>query len=724
MKKLFTVILMLGVLNNLFSAKDYFSLGSGLWTDGTIWSTKSHTGAVANSYPTEGDDVYIDGHHFTLNIALLSEPGIEIYISNGGSITSSGNEGLYIAQNGNLSLNHGTIDVETIEFKGTGTIFVSENSSITTEDWLHNSADVTINGTLTIGTEFVNTGTITGSGTIGAATYSGTGKIFGIVADNISDGTTIGGWTWEGTAGTTDWNTVSNWTSGEDPVTIPTDTCNVSILSGSTQPIISGSRNAKSITINTGAVLTIASGGNLTVAEDITNNTGNSGLIIQSTSASLTGSLIFATGTPNATVQRYITQNEWHLVTPMTDVSNAQNFYLGAANLSWLAEYDETNNEYDYITDENASLSRAKGYSYWIDDLQGPQKIEFTGALTSTDVVVPLTKSVSPGEGWNLIGNPFPSALNWATVTAGNTTGIAYVWDNSLSGYLYSTGGTTGGIFVGTLPNNIIPLGQGFLVQVNTTAGSFTIPEASRVHNAAAFIKSANNNKNNQTQFVRIDLDGGYYGNTVFVGFPENGTGSFDISGDATKLYSSTENIQFFAVENDDELCINANAPLTEGESKTVPLNLVQITDGNYTMEFSDLDQLENADITLEDLKTGNAQNIRENAIYTFNASNIDNSERFLLHFAWAPDGIEDIDDAYSNMQIYSFGNEIYIRSKDEAINQYGDVYIYDLVGRELSQHRITGSELIKIPVNLSNGYVIVKVVKQSSTKIQKIFIK
>ena len=141
-------------------------------------------------------------------------------------------------------------------------------------------------------------------------------------------------------------------------------------------------------------------------------------------------------------------------------------------------------------------------------------------------------------------------------------------------------------------------------------------------------------------------------------------------------------------------------------------------------MEFSDLDQLQNTEITLEDIKTGTTQDIRENPVYTFNASNIDNPERFLLHFAWAPNGIEDIKDASSNMQIYSFGNEIYIRSKDEAINQGGDVFVYDLVGRELFQHRITGSELIKFPVNISNSYIVVKVVKQSSTKIQKIFIK
>ena len=92
---------------------------------------------------------------------------------------------------------------------------------------------------------------------------------------------------------------------------------------------------------------------------------------------------------------------------------------------------------------------------------------------------------------------------------------------------------------VGTLTNNIIPLGQGFLVQASE-AGNFTIPAAARVHNTADFIKSANADRNEPNQFIRIDLNGGYYGNTVFVGFPSFGTDDFDISGDATKLYSTT----------------------------------------------------------------------------------------------------------------------------------------------------------------------------------------
>jgi len=474
--------------------------------------------------------------------------------------------------------------------------------------------------------------------------------------------------------------------------------------------------SAQSTTITSGASVTIGVGASITTG-DIT-NTLNTGLIIESDDNG-SGSLIGGSE-PNATVQRFVEQNGWHLVTPITIPTTAYDFWTGAVEETWLASHDETSNTYTYITEDDA-LTRAQGYSYWIENGVGDQTIEFTGTIIGTDVSASLTKG---GDGWNLIGNPFTSALEWGSSWSSGTSGTAYVWDNddvqgTNNGYKFYNGTS------GTLTDGIIPLGQGFFVEASSTA-SFTIPASARVHNHTnAFYKSTNATGSEPNQYIRIELDGGYYGNTVFVGFPENGSDDFDISGDATKLYSSTENVQFFAVENDDELCINANAPLFDGESKTVPLNLVQVTDGEHTMAFSNLNQLTDVSITLEDVLTTYTQDIRENHVYTFNTSTNDNAERFLLHFAWSPNGInEDIEEGSSNIQIYSFGNEVYIRSTDDAINQGGNVTIYDMMGRELAQQKIAAMELVKMPVNTTNSFVVVKVVKAGSAKIQKVYIK
>lgn len=488
---------------------------------------------------------------------------------------------------------------------------------------------------------------------------------------------------------------------------------------------------AQTMDIGTDAVVTIGVGASISLGTAATtgNNlttAANTSLVIEST-ASGSGSLICG-GTPNATVNRYITDNEWHLVTPITNTSNVSDFYLGAPNLTWLAKHNESDNSWTYLTTIDSTISRPTGFSYWIDDGQGPQTIDFTGTLIGADVTATLAKS---GDGWNLIGNPFPSAIDWDGVSAGITNGTSYVWDNDQSGYLYSTGGTGptgsgGGTTVGTLPDNIIPMGQGFFVQA-TGAGSFTIPAANRVHSSNAFIKSSNSTNESNTSYIRIDMDGGYYGNTVFVGFPENGTDEFDINGDATKLYSSAENVQFFAVENGIELCVNANTPLNEGESKTVPLNMVQVTDGEYTLSFTDLDNMEeDISIVLEDLKEDYTQNVRELPTYTFSGSVGDAPNRFHLHFAWSPDGFEEDDQnvSGSEIRVYSYGKNISVVNNSNSSNDIISIIVYDIYGRQIISQQTSGQK-IDIPMNYySNKYFVVKVEKGNSVYTEKIFIK
>lgn len=457
-------------------------------------------------------------------------------------------------------------------------------------------------------------------------------------------------------------------------------------------------------------------GSAITVTEDITNNTGITGLIIKS-DASGYGSLISESGTPPSTVESYISQGAWHQVACPTDAGNTSDFY-DVSNDAWFLKHTESTDKWTYITNIDSTISMNQGFDYWVTT---SKTLEFTGNLTKVDQYPVLAYSGgNSDQGWNLLGNPFTSALNWGNPNWGdNDIGTVYVWDGTVgtSGNYVSHNGDAG-----TLTDGTIPMGQGFFVKANS-AGSFKIPKAARFHSNQPFYKS--NNNTDPTQYVHLQLNANGHINTVVVGFPENGTDSFDYRGDADKLYSSSETPQLFAVENNKELCINANAPLTEGESKTVPLHLVQVIDGEYSLTISKLDQLEDVFITLEDVKTNMMQDLRELPVYSFTASSNDEAERFLLHFAWSPNGIDDnFEGATSNIQIYSYGKDIYIRSTYNAINQNGDVFIYDLMGREIIQKKVVGTELLKIPVNTTNNYLVVKVVNEGSTKTQKVYIK
>ncbi len=687
MKKFTILLIMLFAFGSIINAADITSAGSGDWSATGTW--------VGGTVPGSGDKaIIIAGHTITLDVdATIQDLDIAATAElNGGSSYSI----TFNSKNGTVLID-GYMEVLNLD--------CPNNSAMASFDL---NGDLHVNGTFSFDKTDIN-----GDGTVYAATYNGTaqhGSVFGNT--NPENGHTYGGSTWSG-ATDSDWNTAANWYSGSVPNA--NSTVYVTTDGAPNFPVIStgAAGLANALVIQAGASLTVEDANSLTLSNNTT-----TGFHIESTSAG-SGSFI-ADGAFNATVQRHVPAGAWHQVASATDGANTSNFY-DAANDSWLTKHTESTDAWTYILNVDSALSRNQGFDYWVTTAR---TVQFTGALTGADQSVSLDYSGSGiHQGWNFLGNPFPSALDWDLGSwGGNVEATVYVWDNTIGNsgdYAYWITGTPGS---GTLSDGIVPMGQGFFVKSTSAGVDVTIPAAARVHDDQGFYKSSDDS--DPTQYVRIQMDGNGHVNTVFVGFPEIGTDEFDYYGDAFKLYSSKETPQIFAVENEKELCINANAPLSEGESKTVHLNMIQVIDGEYALSISDLDQLPDATITIEDLQTGATQDLRENNVYSFTGSKEDNPERFLLHFAWSPDGIGEGIAQASNINIYSSGKDIYVNSTDGAINQEGTIYVYDLMGREIVQQSIRSGELVKLTVNIRNAYAVVKVVKEGFVKTEKVFIK
>ncbi|GAA4025133.1 hypothetical protein GCM10022409_06380 [Hymenobacter glaciei] len=103
----------------------------------------------------------------------------------------------------------------------------------------------------------------------GAATLKGTvgngGDVSGLAAF-VATGSRL---TWTG-AVSTDWGTAGNWT----PMQVPAANSDVLIGSATNQPIVNNAQQARTVTLNAGAILTTANGGTLTVVGNFTNAAG------------------------------------------------------------------------------------------------------------------------------------------------------------------------------------------------------------------------------------------------------------------------------------------------------------------------------------------------------------------------------------------------------------------------------------------------------------------
>ncbi|MCF6185776.1 MAG: hypothetical protein L3J56_14350, partial [Bacteroidales bacterium] len=296
---------------------------------------------------------------------------------------------------------------------------------------------------------------------------------------------------WTGAAGT-DWKNTGNWDSGA----VPAASDDVVIPNVTNQPIINNGTGSvavcNNITIESGASVTIDPNGYMTVAGAITNNAGNTGLVINSDDTG-TGSLIQNTsGGVDATVNCRLSSvgRQWHMVSsPITAAP------FSVFSSSTYFEYNETVNDFwtgstydagsaDPWATVSGNMAVSKGYIYnnFAETLIFSGQLNDNTASSAINISYTSANGNNSFDGWNLIGNPYTSAIDWDNAAvahaSANLDDAIYIYDDNIHDYTSYVGGvsTNGG-------TQYIPAGQGFFVKANAS-GTLNIGAAARVHNA------------------------------------------------------------------------------------------------------------------------------------------------------------------------------------------------------------------------------------------------
>ncbi len=309
----------------------------------------------------------------------------------------------------------------------------------------------------------------------------------------------------------TDWDEPGNWSYAYvptffDDILIPNGVTNYP----ETNTGINGTVN--SILMEPGTRLTIPTGKALTITNDFDMESDMSEM-----------SSMIDMGTINydaskASYQCYLSEDQWHLVS--SPVSTAQSGVFTDIYLKYFTELDST---WTYIVPTNYSLQPGQGFSAWASSaLTGNTTVTYEGGFNTGDQVPPqLTYNVGlgTGDGWNLIGNPFPSAVEWNTNWATNDIDASiYVYDGGSGQYLT----WNRNLGVGTMPNGDIPPAQGFWVKANGSSPSITIPHNERVHTSQGFYKSKSSNG------IELSIKGNGLSDKLIVYFNNSATEEFD----------------------------------------------------------------------------------------------------------------------------------------------------------------------------------------------------
>ncbi len=377
-------------------------------------------------------------------------------------------------------------------------------------------------------------------------------------------------------------------------------------------------------------------------------------------------------------------------------------------------------------------------------------QVTFTGTPNNGLVDVPVGIDLTNGDGYggyNIIGNPYPSAIDidlflkdQANIEINNsdvTTTDATIWlwthgtaisnefgenTGEFTAADYATYNLVGGVGsgndegTGVTPTNIIGSGQGFLIRVLTVGNNeVTFENSMRVRgqNDTQFFKSGKATTEKDRIWLNMSSVNTKASNQILVGFMEDATDGVDRGYDGLHLGSG--NVIFYSNLEDNIYAIQGLGAFDQSKevslgfySGLVETHKISIGKAEGILADEDVYLVDNELNIVHDLKEGD---------YEFDVTAAGNfKNRFTLKFN---SGVLSTDDLELNNSfiVYSENGELKIKASDEI----SKLKVYDMTGRLLidsepksavfdveSQNVKVGTVLI-LNATMKNGSVVSK---------------
>lgn len=531
-------------------------------------------------------------------------------------------------------------------------------------------------------------------------------------------------------SGSGDWNDISSWEKSYDNVNWTSADMVPSSVSATAITIQNGQSVAVNNVVNAGSVI-INAGGNLTL--DQTANVNISSLTLESNSEGTATVLDnYSTATIRATVQQYVDAGRnWYICSPVTDAP-----YTVLDKGTSVVEFNETTKNWDPVVSGN--LIPGKGYIQVASASQPGSSgmIVFANKLlNSGNVTIQLTRTESgSSRGFNLVGNPYPSYLDWSKVAAANTNVLPTVWFRTKKtteaggGYTFATVNVENEVPIivngdaNTTITKYIPPMQAYWVRLveNAPTSIFTVTNAMRDQPDNTGNR-LNVLKQSKMKIICLQVSNGNSTDETVLYSTPAASDSYDRY-DSPKMSNNAPSVpEIFTQVGSERLVING---MNEIKYDTeIPLGFTTGQKNSFSIKASQISNFDpNIKVLLKDKSLNLLYDLTNGGSYTF-TSDMTTDSRFGIIFKSAS-ATTDINNGatipYVSVSVNTH-RQIMLNFSTETSSELS-VSVYNCLGSRILFQKILGKDEL-IDRVLEPGTYVVNISNRKATVMKKVII-
>lgn len=530
---------------------------------------------------------------------------------------------------------------------------------------------------------------------------------------------------------TGNWNTAATWESSANgssnwiPSNLaPTNSAtSVTVMAGH-KVNVDGNTTIGTLSISSTGTLEVNAAKQLTVNTSLTNNGTLNLLSDASGTATILTPTIISTGEATFNVQQFLAsgRNWWYLSSPLSGATS--DVFAPTSSTNKIGYFIENQTTPDYSAPFAAgsatSLVVGTGYVVKLAATTGGT-YNFTGGSLNngTYSLTPTRTGTTAGQrGFNLVGNPYPSYLDWDAVytdgTNPQTNMRNAIWfrtyDEGMKFHTYSDGEGV----PATTSAKIAPM-QAFWVKVDkdNTAASLTFKNTHRSH----FTTGANPLKvkaNDERQRIRLVVSDGTSQDEMLIVGKSHATAGLDAY-DIEKM--SNDNLaipEIYSLIGNQEFVINSTSPIVANQE--IKIGLRPTSAGTFSIKATQMQNVPSElRVILKDAINGSEIELSEGVTYPFEAGTEALNNRFSIQFR-SKGVINNLNEnQHKNIFAYQTNNNQIAVMCDKDFDGVSKISVFNSVGQKLIEQEISSSSTTISRV-FNPGVYLISIDKQSGS--------